>query len=154
MEYFGRCYAICSQLDNAAALYSARVQYGIAKGHQFMGDFSSHVTDLSSGSLQHLVAWKDARVVKAVEQEEVEEAEEEMERGEEITGTGVGSGEENEDQDEEREEGRSSEEELVEEGGEKEEMEERTEEVKDGQGNDAGGGGSPESTKQMSPSST
>lgn len=63
MEYFGRCYEICSHLDNAAALYSARVQYGIAKGHKFMGEFSALVTEPSADGLQQLAAWKDARVV-------------------------------------------------------------------------------------------
>ena len=64
MEYFGRCYEICSQLDNTEALYSARVQYGIAKSHQFMGEFSSVLTGSvsSSETLQKLVAWKDARI--------------------------------------------------------------------------------------------
>ena len=73
MEYFGRCYEICSQLDNAAALYSARVQYGIAKGHQFMGNFSSFMTDTSADSLQQLVVWKDARIIPStsdIQQEE------------------------------------------------------------------------------------
>lgn len=65
MEYFGRCYEICSTLGNAAALYSARVQYGIAKAHQFMGGFSSMLTDSAQApeKLCQLVVWKDARVV-------------------------------------------------------------------------------------------
>ncbi len=87
MEYFGRCYEICSRLNNTSALYAARVQYGIAKGHQVMGNFSSSLTDLSDRGLQKLVKWKDARVAPAVvECGEEEEKEEEVEENEEGSG--------------------------------------------------------------------
>lgn len=96
VQYFGRCYEICSHMDNAAALYSARVQYGIARGHHFMGNFSALVTKPPPHGLQNLVAWKDARVISTepgVEGEgegEGEEAEEsggeEEERGAEVQG--------------------------------------------------------------------
>ena len=59
----GRCYDLCCQLDDKEALHSARVQYGIAKGHQFMSNFSSVVNKPSDrSSLQKLVAWKDVRI--------------------------------------------------------------------------------------------
>ena len=71
-------------MDNAAALYSARVQYGIAKGHKFMGKFSALVTNPSSPDvLQQLVEWKDARAVAEEEEDEEEEAEESGEGEEE-----------------------------------------------------------------------
>ena len=63
VEYFGRCYEICLELDDTEALHSARVQYGIAKGHQFMDSVSSSINDPSSDSLQALVDWKDSRAV-------------------------------------------------------------------------------------------
>ena len=104
VEYFGRCYEICSRLDNAAALYSARVQYGIAKGHQFMGDFSALATDQSASSLQKLVVWKDARVVSTSEVEE---------EGEDGEGRTVedreGSGEESDRENEREQEGKQEE---------------------------------------------
>ena len=89
-------------MDDAAALYSARVQYGIAKGHQFMGNFSALVTDPSPDSLQRLVLWKDARVSdefsRKPEQDEDGEreegcadgegGEEEMERSDVAVGAG------------------------------------------------------------------
>ena len=94
MEYCGRCYKICNNLDNPSALHSARVQYGIAKSHQFMGEFSQLMQEGSvQDSVHELVAWKDARVnpfvlesegeEEEVEEEEVEEDEEEEEDGEE-----------------------------------------------------------------------
>ena len=63
MESFGRCCQICSELEDTEALHEARVQYGIAKGHQMMGSFSSRIIDCSSHGLQSLVGWKDARIV-------------------------------------------------------------------------------------------
>lgn len=75
-------------MDNAAALYSARVQYGIAKGHKFMGEFSALVTDPSAGGLDQLAAWKDTRVVACPgEGDEGENGGEELEsEGEEEEG--------------------------------------------------------------------
>ncbi len=90
MQYFGQCYEICSRLDNAAALYSARVQYGIAKGHQFMGNFSALVTDCSASSLQKLVVWKDARVGSVQEAGQEEGATPELDVGEEEEEEGGG----------------------------------------------------------------
>ena len=63
MEYFGRCYELCLELDDTEALHSARVQFGIAKGHQFMDSVSRSINDPSSESLQALVGWKDCRAV-------------------------------------------------------------------------------------------
>lgn len=62
MEFFGRCCQICSELEDTEALHEARVQYGIAKGHQMMGSFSSRISDCSSCALETLVNWKDARI--------------------------------------------------------------------------------------------
>ena len=50
VEYFGHCYDICSQLDDKEALHSARVQFGIAKGHQFMRNYFSCVNELPGSS--------------------------------------------------------------------------------------------------------
>ena len=61
VECFGRCCQICSELDDTEALHQARVQYGIARGHQMMGGFFSCVSDSSSRGLQATVGWKDAR---------------------------------------------------------------------------------------------
>ena len=44
------------------ALHEARVQYGIARGHQMMGSFSTNITECSGHGLQNLVNWKDARI--------------------------------------------------------------------------------------------
>ncbi len=63
MESFGQCCQICNELDDTEALHEARVQYGIARGHQMMGSFSSVVSDNSGCGLQSLVNWKDARMV-------------------------------------------------------------------------------------------
>lgn len=62
MEFFGRCCQICGELEDTEALHEARVQYGIAKGHQMMGGFSSRIADCSIHALQTLVSWKDARI--------------------------------------------------------------------------------------------
>ena len=62
MESFGQCCQICNELDDTQALHEARVQYGIARGHQMMGSFSSAVSDCSGCGLQSLVSWKDARM--------------------------------------------------------------------------------------------
>ena len=117
VDYCGQCYKICNELDNPAALHSARVQYGIAKGHQLMGDFSQL---LQGGPLQdtlpELIGWKDSRAnpyapeteeededveedVEEEDEEEVEEAEEgaeeEQEGSDEDGGSlGVNSSEE------------------------------------------------------------
>ena len=61
VEYFGRTYEICTRMNDPEALHSARVQYGVAKGHQFMETFSSSVNDLSGGSMQSLLLWKHTR---------------------------------------------------------------------------------------------
>ncbi len=88
MDYCGQCYQICNSLDNPKALHSARVQYGIAKGHQFMGEFSHLLQGgLAQDTIQELVSWKDARVnpytAEADEEVQEEEVEEEAEEGEE-----------------------------------------------------------------------
>jgi len=70
VEYCGRCYDLCCQLDDKEALHSARVQYGIAKGHQFMNNFSTYVNEPSDNSIQKLVAWKDIRVAPHSEDSE------------------------------------------------------------------------------------
>ena len=91
VEYFGRCCDLCTQLGDKDALYSARVQYGIARGHQFMSSFSALVGEHSQSSAGDLVAWKDSREVQGEgEEEEVEEAEEEEERSDEMERGGGG----------------------------------------------------------------
>ena len=120
MEYFGRCYEICSKLNNAAALYSARVQFGVAKGHQFMGNFSALVTDPSASSLQKLVVWKDARVASVQQAEPQHEATEHLGEGQDIEERGNSgekqvdpeAGEKKEENDVEETEGKGSSNEL------------------------------------------
>ena len=73
MESFGRCCQICSELDDTEALHEARVQYGIARGHQMMGSFSSVVSDCSGCGLQSLVSWKDARMAPGTITSELQE---------------------------------------------------------------------------------
>ena len=71
VEYCGRCYDLCCQLDDKEALHSARVQYGIAKGHQFMSNFSSFVNKPSDhSSLQKLITWKDVRIAPSSDDSE------------------------------------------------------------------------------------
>lgn len=74
MQYFGQCYELCSQLNDTAALHAARVQYGIARGHQLFQGYSSNIIDSSSGAdnLQRLVAWKDDRATASDGAESVE----------------------------------------------------------------------------------
>ena len=62
MEFFGRCCQICSELEDTEALHEARVQYGIARGHQMMGNFSVSITNCSGPGLSTLIGWKDARI--------------------------------------------------------------------------------------------
>ena len=62
MESFSQCCQICGELGDTEALHEARVQYGIARGHYMMGNFSSIVSDCSGCGLQSLVSWKDARM--------------------------------------------------------------------------------------------
>ena len=87
MDYFGRCYEICLELDDTEALHSARVQYGIAKGHQFMDSFSHNVHDPSTESLQALVGWKDTRAVHNSSEAERDEKNGEAERDEKNGGS-------------------------------------------------------------------
>ena len=98
MEYFHRCYDLCRQLGDKEALHAARVQYGIAQGHQLMRSFSSALTDPTSSSLQELVVWKDNREALAEEARGSDggvdgdvggEAEAGVEEGEEGSGGGV-----------------------------------------------------------------
>ena len=45
------------------------MQYGIARGNQLVGDFSSQFNEGTVHSLQQLVLWKDARTVPSFEEE-------------------------------------------------------------------------------------
>lgn len=71
VQYFGQCYELCTQLNDTAALHGARVQYGIARGHQLFQGYSSDIIESSGGadSLQQLIAWKGDRVT-ATDKEE------------------------------------------------------------------------------------
>ena len=77
MHYFGQCYELCTQLNDHAALHAARVQYGIAKGHQLFQGYSGDIADSGSGvdNLQQLLAWKDNRAIASDESEGAEEEE-------------------------------------------------------------------------------
>ena len=71
MQYFGRCYELCRQLNDPEALHEARVQYGIARGHQHFQSYSHNITTCDD-NLEHLIAWKDDRVT-ASDRSEVRE---------------------------------------------------------------------------------
>jgi tetratricopeptide (TPR) repeat protein len=60
VQFFGRCYELCTQLNDPATLHEARVQYGIARGHQLFQDYSATVS-CGGDSVQQLIAWKDDR---------------------------------------------------------------------------------------------
>ena len=60
MHFFGRCYELCTQLNDPATLHEARVQYGIARGHQLFQDYSSSISS-GDDNIQDLIAWKDDR---------------------------------------------------------------------------------------------
>ncbi len=60
VEYFDRCYKICTELGDTDALHVARAHYGVAKSHQLMGRYTTCVQD--TRTLQELVLWKDTRV--------------------------------------------------------------------------------------------
>ena len=64
MQYFGRCYELCTQLNDQEALNVARAQYGIARGHQHLQDY------MPAPSAHNLKAWKDDRVNVSEETEE------------------------------------------------------------------------------------
>ena len=74
VEYFGRCYEICTKLNDPAALHSARVQYGIAKGHQLLQGYSGDVAESSRDmpTLKRLLVWKDDRATPTSEDENVD----------------------------------------------------------------------------------
>lgn len=78
VEYFGRCYEICTKLNDPAALHSARVQYGIAKGHQlfqgYSGDIAESIGDIPT--LKRLLVWKDDRATPTSEDENMDTEEE------------------------------------------------------------------------------
>lgn len=82
VQYFGQCYELCTQLNDTAALHAARVQYGMARGHQLFQGYSSNIIDSSSGveSLQQLIAWKDDRIT-ATEKEESTDPENLLDKG-------------------------------------------------------------------------
>ena len=61
MEYFSRCYKLCVELNDKGALHSSRVQYGIAKGHNFTNHFSQSINVSVVTGIQSVVAWKDVR---------------------------------------------------------------------------------------------
>ena len=67
VEFFDRCYKICTELNDTEALHLARVHYGVARSHQLMGNFSGFVKDQTTHNLQQLVVWKDTRVVPSDE---------------------------------------------------------------------------------------
>ena len=94
VEFFGRCYELCTQLDDPAALHEARVQYGIARGHQLFQNYTATVSACSGGQLERLIAWKDERA-------NVEERAEATE----VAGTTASSDQEEEEKDGEGEEG-------------------------------------------------
>ena len=61
MEYFGRCYKLCVQLNDKGVLHLSHVRYGIAKGHHFTSHFSQSISDSVVTGIQSIVAWKDVR---------------------------------------------------------------------------------------------
>ena len=71
VEYFGRCYELCCQLGDKEALHQARVQCGIAKGHQLMKGFALHLVEGTCDNLKALVVWKETRKVEEGEGEVV-----------------------------------------------------------------------------------
>ena len=76
MQFFGRCYELCTELNDAVALHEARVQYGIARGHQLFQDYSSSVLS-GADNVQELIAWKDDRATTSAESTEATDDREE-----------------------------------------------------------------------------
>ena len=72
MQYFQRCYELCTQLNDPVALHEARVQYSIARGHQLFQEYTGNVASCED-NLQSLVAWKDGRVTASDSPEDAEE---------------------------------------------------------------------------------
>ena len=93
VDFFGRCYQLCSELNDPAALHEARAQYGIARGHQMFDSYATAVCTSLSGDLERLIMWKDER--GSVEERTVEDT---------GTGTGDEDGDNDEKEDEEEEE--------------------------------------------------
>jgi tetratricopeptide (TPR) repeat protein len=99
VDFFGRCYELCSELDDPAALHEARAQYGIARGHQMFDSYATAVCTSLSGDLERLIMWKDERG-------SVEER-----TGNTVEDTGTGTGDEDGDNDEKEDEEEEEEEE-------------------------------------------
>lgn len=70
VEYFGRYYEICTQLNDPTSLHEARVQYGIARGHQLFHDYTSNINTCGAQNLERLIAWKDDRASVSKESKE------------------------------------------------------------------------------------
>ena len=76
-------------MGDTEALHEARVQYGIARGHQMLGCFSMCVADSSTCGLEAVVSWKDARVDPEAKTEDVQMGD--MESPEEVDQINVAS---------------------------------------------------------------
>lgn len=72
VQYFSRCYELCRQLNDPVALHEARVQYGIARGHQLFQEYSGNVAS-GENHLESLIAWKDGRVTASKRPQNTEE---------------------------------------------------------------------------------
>ena len=70
VQCFGRTCEIYSKLAETEALHSARVQFGIARGHQFMKSFSTFVNEESAEGIQCLLNWKMSREVSESENDQ------------------------------------------------------------------------------------
>lgn len=108
VKFFGQCYELCSQLNDPTALHQARVQYGIAHGHQQFKGYTGTVCSSSWDELERLIAWKDNRtaVKEDKEKEEGDETKEKDERKEEE------DNQEEEEEEVEQEENTTADEEL------------------------------------------
>ena len=78
-----------SEIGDTEVLHEARVQYGIARGHQMLGSFSTCVADSSNCGLVAVVSWKDAGVDPEAKTEDVQMGD--MESPEEVDQIDVAS---------------------------------------------------------------
>ena len=70
MQYFGRCYELCTQLNDQEALNVARAQYDIARVHQHFQYYASTISTCPAENIGRLIAWEDDRVGVSEETEE------------------------------------------------------------------------------------
>jgi hypothetical protein len=64
VQYFSKCYAISSALNDKEAMQSAQVHYGIAQAHHQLLTFTNVIGDSTDAGIKKMIEWKDQRLLK------------------------------------------------------------------------------------------